>query len=130
MIPLDFRYAARALRRRPGFAAVVVLTLALGIGATTAIFSVVYGVLLRPLPLPEPERLVRVEGEPVDGDPEKVGAAFSYPDFVDRRAQAGSFRQLAAMRDWTVTLTAPGTEPARLYSVTSLPAHIVGIERR
>src|SRR5262245_1243393 len=55
----DACFGARTLRRSPGFTAVIVLTLALGIGGTTAIFSVVYGVLLRPLAFPEPERLVR-----------------------------------------------------------------------
>ena len=59
----DFRYAIRTLRRNPGFAASVILTLALGIGANTAIFSVVNGVLLRPLPVPEPERLAFVGWE-------------------------------------------------------------------
>ena len=114
MLSLDLRYAARSLRRRPGFVAVVVLTLALGIGATTAIFSVVYGVLLRPLPLPDAERVVRLEGQPRDGDPEKVGTATSYPDYRDFRAQARSFAHLAAVRGWTATLTQPGTEPARV----------------
>src|SRR5688572_21504669 len=56
----DFRYAARGLGRAPGFAAAAVLTLALGIGATTTVFSVVYGVLFRPLPFPNAERLVQV----------------------------------------------------------------------
>jgi predicted permease len=57
----DFRYAARLMRREPGYAAIAVLTIALGIGATTTLFSVTYGVLLKPLPWPEPDRLVRLE---------------------------------------------------------------------
>ncbi len=61
----DLRYALRSLRRRPTFAAIVVLTLAIGIGANTTIFSVVGGVLLRPLPYPEPERLVML-WSPID----------------------------------------------------------------
>src|SRR5919106_1227044 len=56
----DLRYGVRVLRRQPGFAAVAILTMALGISATTVLFSVAYGVLLKPLPLPEAERLVRV----------------------------------------------------------------------
>jgi putative ABC transport system permease protein len=64
----DLRYAARSLARNPAFAGFVVVTLALGIGASTAIFSVAYGVALRPLPYPEPERLVRIhEARPADG---------------------------------------------------------------
>ena len=57
----DFRHAARLLRREPGYTAVAVLAIALGIAATTTLFSVTYGVLLKPLPWPEPDRLVRVE---------------------------------------------------------------------
>jgi len=114
MFGLDLNYAVRSLLRRPAFGTIVVLTLALGIGATTAIFSVVNGVLLRPLPLPEPERLVRLSGEPTDGDREKVGTNSSYLDFVDIRAASTSFTGLAAVRSWPVTLTGGGGEPLRL----------------
>jgi hypothetical protein len=72
----DFRLAMRSLARNPGFTAVGVLTLALGIGATTAVFSVVYGVLFRPMPFPRADRLVQIvrlmEGEPV-GEFHRVG---------------------------------------------------------
>ena len=65
----DFRIAVRGLIRNPGFSAVAIITLALGIGATTAVFSVVYGVLLRPLPFPRADRLVQIvqlmDDEPV-----------------------------------------------------------------
>jgi putative ABC transport system permease protein len=122
MIGLDLKYAARSLRRRPGFSAVVILTLALGIGATTAVFSVVDGVLLRPLAFHEPERLIRLAGFPIDGNPEKVsGPAFSYPDYMDFRTQARSFEQLAAVRGWEVTLTAPATQPARIRTAFVTP---------
>jgi putative ABC transport system permease protein len=123
MLGLDLRYAARSLRRRPGFSAVVVLTLALGIGATTAVFSIVDGVLLRPLGFHDPERLVRLANYPIDGNVEKVsGPAFSYPDFADVRDQARSFEQLAAVRGWEVTLTAPGTEPVRMRTAFVTPS--------
>ena len=121
MLSLDLKYAARSLRRRPGFVSVVVLTLALGIGATTAIFSVVYGVLLRPLPVPHPERVVRLEGRPLDGDTEKVGTATSYPDYLDFRERARSFASLAAVRGTQMTLTMPGTEPARVSAMQVTP---------
>jgi putative ABC transport system permease protein len=114
VLGLDLKYAVRGLRRRPGFATVVVLTLALGIGATTAVFSVVNGVLLRPLPFPEPERIVRLDGYPTNGDWEKVGTGSSYPDYLDFRDASTSFEHLAALRSWNATLTAPGAEPQRL----------------
>src|ERR1700736_5436935 len=73
----DFRYAIRTLRKQPGFAAVALLTLALGSGATTVMFTVINGVLLKPLPYPQPERLVTLHEQR-----EKYGGwSFSYLNF-------------------------------------------------
>ena len=94
------RFALRQLRRNPGFSLTAILTLALGIGATTAIFSIFYAVLLRPLPFPEPDRLasVSVMSFPAGsgGDAIGVPASVSYPDFFDWRAQNRSFESLAS----------------------------------
>ncbi|HEX8455235.1 MAG TPA: ABC transporter permease [Longimicrobium sp.] len=126
MIGFDLRYAARSLRRRPGFVAVVVLTLALGAGAAAAVFSLVNGVLLRPLPFSQPERLVAIQGRATGGDPEAVSQSSSYADYRDMRAQLRGFEQLAAVRGEDVTLTAPGARPARigaqLVTASAFPA--------
>ncbi len=107
----DVRYAIRQLTRSPGFTAVAVLTLALGLGANTAIFSLVHGVLLRPLPYPEPERLAMVwlnnPGEGIDKD------VTSFPHFADWRQQARSFDQLVAYSGGGFILTGRG-EPEQL----------------
>ena len=120
VLDLDLKYAVRTLLRRPAFGTTVVLTLALGIGATTSIFSVVRGVLLRPLSYPAPEQLVMLHGVPTDGDVEKVGPSTSLPDFLDIRAEAKSFTQMTAFRQASLTLTSPTTDPARVItSITS-----------
>ena len=111
MLSQDLRYALRTLVRWPGFSAVVILTLALGIGANAAIFSIVNAVLLRPLPYPSPERLVFVFGTPTDGDSAKVGRSSSYPDFADIRARSRSFAQLAAFSVRQTTVTGKQFEP-------------------
>src|SRR3712207_5051489 len=88
----DLRYGLRVLAKRPGYAAVAVLTLALGIGANTAIFSVVNGVLLKALPHPNPERLVAVAETSI----EVPVTAVSFADYLDWRERAASFENWAA----------------------------------
>jgi putative ABC transport system permease protein len=106
----DLRYALRQLRKNPGFAAVAVLTLALGLGANSAIFSVVDAVLLRPLPFHAPSRLVVVRPtEP--GRRDDIGV--SYPTFLDWRARNHVLEGLSVFREDDFTLTGRG-EPAHL----------------
>jgi len=94
----DLKFALRQLLKSPGFTAVAVLTLALGIGANTALFSVIYGVLLKPLPYPEPERLVTLwERSPERGiEQERV----SGPNYLDWRAQNSVLEDLAVSPGW------------------------------
>ena len=102
----DLRYAIRALRKSPGFTLIAALTLALGVGANTAIFSVVNAVMLRPLPFAEPDRLVRIWESNVErGWPT---FAVSHPNFLDFRAQADSFESMAAINNAGFTMTANG----------------------
>jgi hypothetical protein len=101
----DFRRASRSLLKSPGLAAAAIVTLALGIGASTAIFSVLEGVVLDPLPYPQPDRLVvvalynRTLGYATD---------LSYPDFLDWQRSSQSFEQLAAFANEGFDLTSPG----------------------
>ncbi len=107
----DLRFGLRMLRKNPGFALIAILTLALGIGATTLIFSVVHAVLLRPLPLKDAERVVRI-GEAHDGT-EMTTANVSYANFLDLGAQTESLASIAASRFWFATLTDNG-EPEQV----------------
>ncbi len=111
MLAQDLRYAVRTLRKSPGFTVVAALTLALGIGANTAIFSVVNAVILRPLPYPEPSRLVELWGNVRRMKVERRGT--SLPDYVDWRDQSQSFEAMALFDDATFTLTGVD-EPERV----------------
>jgi len=102
----DVRYAFRTFSRSPGFAAVAVLTLGLGIGANTAVFSVVHAVLLEPLPYHHPDQLLNVsQARPADGI---QGTGWSYANFADFREQNHVFSELAGAQNHQLTLTGWG----------------------
>jgi putative ABC transport system permease protein len=108
----DVRYGARVLRRAPGFTTAAVLTLAIGIGGNTAIFTVVDAVLLRPLPFSDPARLVTVGDREVDGSSSNVG----YLTVAEWRERSRTFETFALMRSWQPTLFVDG-EAERLPAV-------------
>jgi len=113
----DIRYALRVLAKNPGFTAIAVLTLALGIGANTAIFSVVDAVLLKRLPYPDPARLVTVfEKQASTGE-----MSVAWPNFADWRNQIHAFENVAAARQDTFTLTGLGPA-ARIAAAQVTPA--------
>ncbi|HYK19123.1 MAG TPA: ABC transporter permease [Pyrinomonadaceae bacterium] len=108
----DIRYGLRSLLKRPGFTAIALVALALGIGANTAIFSLVNAVVLQPLPYPDPERLVWVWGNLRNG-PNR--ASVSPPDFLDYRSQNKTFEQLAASGTLPLAVNLTGSgEPERV----------------
>ena len=102
----DLRFGVRSLGKSPGFTAVTLLTLALGIGANTAIFSIVNAVILRPLPYPEPERLVKIW-------PDRPRVSTSKADYLEIKRRARSFEDIGAYSNWGFALTGTG-EPAKL----------------
>jgi predicted permease len=106
----DMRYGLRMLRKNPGFTAIAVLTLGLGIGANTALFSVVNGVLLNPLPYPNPDQLVAVYTKNMDFEQSSI----TYPNFLDWQKDSHSFSALGAIRSEEYNLTGVG-EPERLH---------------
>ena len=110
----DFRYALRALLKRPGFTAIVVLTLAIGIGANSAMFSIINGVLLRPLPYPDSERLVLVNNSYPGIGLER--AATSIPDYLDRREGVPAFEESALWQGTSAGVTT-GSTPAHYKGV-------------
>ena len=104
----DLRYAWRALLRAPGFAAVSIITLALGIGATTIVYSIVDGILLRPLPIADSDRVMLVR-ETFNGQ----DGSFAWPNFLDTRDRQTSFERFAGWRGLTANLTGVD-QPRRL----------------
>jgi putative ABC transport system permease protein len=120
----DVRLAGRGLRKRPGFAVVVVLTLALGIGGTTAMFSVVNAVILEPLPFPESDRLVWLWGRFSGGQT----AAVSPPDFLDFREDQSVFEHLAAYQGWSPVVFTDGDRPEQV-SVAAVTADFLDMLR-
>jgi putative ABC transport system permease protein len=125
MVWRDIRYGLRMLAKSPGFSTVVVLTLALGIGANTAIFSVVSAVLLQPLPFSQPDQLVALRG--VDVRTGETGRPLSYPDFADLRAQSQSLESASAFDTSTSTLTGNG-DPLHI-DVGVVSANLLGTLR-
>src|SRR5580700_4886680 len=110
------RFAIRQLRKSPGFTVTTILTLAVGIGATTAIFSLVNAVLLRPLPFPQQERLLWLQLADFEpGVPANAQETMSYPNFFDWRAQSHSVTGMACYRQDSTTLTGRG-DPQQLES--------------
>jgi predicted permease len=124
----DVRYGARLLRGAPAFTTVVVLTLAVGIGANTAVFSVVDGVLLRPAPFEEIENLVMVWG--TDRSSGTLRAPVSVPDFIDLEAASTQLRDLAAFSGSDVNVSLAGVEPIRsaALAVTEDLLPLIGVQ--
>jgi len=110
----DVRYAARTMRRSPAFTTTAVLTLALGIGANTAMFSVVNAVLLRPLPYPDSDRLVQMWS--TNPKANRWGMWTAYPRFEDWRRENTVFEEMATARTWVISIKG-GDHPESLFGV-------------
>ena len=120
----DLKYAARGLRKSPGFSATVILTLALGIGATTAIFSVVYGVLLRPLPYQNPDRLMAI----FEVNQRGTHSSLAAPNFDDFRAQNHTFQTMARYNGGVASVLGPaGPTRAGVAFVTRDYFEVLGV---
>src|SRR5258705_2529218 len=120
----DFRYALRALAKNKGFTFVALLTLALGVGATSAVFGVVNAVLLKPLPFAQPERLIKLEERHSDWP----SHGFAYANFADIANSTRTLKQLAAYRSWLFTLSGDA-EPENIdgYRVSSEFFNVLGV---
>src|SRR5687767_4750699 len=124
----DLRYALRHLLKSPGFAAVAILILALGIGATTAIFSMVNGVLLRPLPYPEAEKIIYFNGQNLQRGISDSNISVS--DFLDWTNQSQAFAKTALFWSGDASFAASGGEPERVprAGVTTNFFDVLGVQ--
>ena len=121
----DVRYGLRVLRKNPGFTAIAIVTLALGIGANTALFSVVNGVLLNPLPFPDSDQLVGIH----ENKPNFEGGSISYLNFVDWQKENRTFSSMAVARATAFSLAGTG-EPEQVSAefVTSDFFPLLGVK--
>ena len=116
MLMQDVRYVFRSLIKQPGFTAIAVACLALGIGVNATIFSVIDGVILNPVSYPEPERLIVIHSRNLE---ERVNRGpLSYADFKDVRDSASSFQSLAAIARRSLTISDPGRDAERYGGAT------------
>jgi putative ABC transport system permease protein len=118
----DVKFGCRALAKNPGFTAVAVLALALGVGANSAIFSVVNATLLNPLPFPEEGQLLRL-GEGGRGGPQPERGSFSFPDYRDVQAQTQTLAHVAAFLNAGTMLTGEGLDSERVYGADVSPEY-------
>ena len=128
----DFRYGLRGLLKRPGFSLIIILTLALGIGANTAIFSAVHAVLLSPLPYAQPDRLIVIgttSRQSGDASSEMQNSC-SYPDMQDWRARNHSFEEMAIFTSASATLTGIGDAANQMRDCISRISWRTGCESR
>jgi predicted permease len=120
----DLKYGVRMLVRSPSFTAIAILTLALGIGANTILFSVVNGVLLKPLPYLQPDKLVVLS----ESTPNFDSSSISYPNFLDWQRNTSTFSSIAAYREGDFTITGSGeTERVRVGMVSSNFFSVLGV---
>src|SRR5260370_1803463 len=113
----DIQYSLRSLRKSPGFTVAVILTLGLGIGLNTAIYSIINGYILRPLPVKDPNQLVVLATRDKHAE---VPHGLSYPDYRDYRALTGVFSDVLARHQWPIPADLKNnsqTEPTSTYSV-------------
>ena len=125
----DLKFGCRALAKNPGFTAVAVLALALGVGANSAIFSVVNATLLNPLPFPDEGQLLRLgEGARGQGEPER--GSFSFPDYKDVQAQTRTLAHVSAFLNSGTVLTGDGLEQERVYGADVSPEYfdVLGVK--